>query len=112
VLDIDTQSFRAIKTRAARGNLGFAPLYVFITPPSKEELRRRLTARGTETPEQIKSRMQTAEAEVAFAFSGDGDSTKEPTWDAVLVYDDMAATSTTLRELVLYWHPHLGEPTT
>lgn len=35
-------------------------LLIFVTPPSAEELERRLTERGTETPEVIKSRLARA----------------------------------------------------
>ena len=38
---------------------------VFIMPPSREELRRRLVKRGTETPEQIERRLANAAREVA-----------------------------------------------
>lgn len=37
---------------------------VFIMPPDLDELRRRLTKRGTETPEQIESRIATAAREM------------------------------------------------
>ena len=36
---------------------------VFITPPSFEELRRRLSGRGTETPESVEKRLRIAESE-------------------------------------------------
>ncbi len=37
---------------------------VFIAPPSLEALRERLSARGTDTPEQVQSRLQTAAGEL------------------------------------------------
>jgi len=37
---------------------------VFIMPPDLEELRRRLTKRGTETPQQIEARLVTAAREM------------------------------------------------
>ena len=37
---------------------------IFIMPPDLEELRRRLTKRGTETPQQIESRLATASREM------------------------------------------------
>jgi guanylate kinase len=39
-------------------------LAVFIAPPSREALRTRLVGRGTDAPEQIERRMQTAEREL------------------------------------------------
>jgi guanylate kinase len=38
---------------------------VFIAPPSRETLRRRLEGRGTDTDEQVTRRLQTADAELA-----------------------------------------------
>lgn len=40
---------------------------IFIAPPSMEELRRRLTERGTEKPEVIESRLAKAEEEMQHA---------------------------------------------
>ncbi len=41
-------------------------LLLFVTPPSTEELRNRLTGRGTETEEVIESRMRRASEEAKF----------------------------------------------
>jgi guanylate kinase len=38
---------------------------IFIAPPSLEELKKRLVGRGTETPEEIAIRLETAEIELA-----------------------------------------------
>ncbi len=59
MLEIDPQG--AIQVR---DNFPDAIL-VFIKPPSFEELRRRLVGRGTETPEQVESRLETAKLELA-----------------------------------------------
>jgi guanylate kinase len=40
-------------------------LSVFLAPPSWEDLEARLTGRGTETPEVIKRRLDTARVELA-----------------------------------------------
>ncbi len=63
LIDIDTQGAGAIR---ADGNQDIqqALADVFIMPPSREELRRRLTKRGTETPEQIERRLSDAAREV------------------------------------------------
>jgi guanylate kinase len=45
--------------------------FVFLAPPSVEELVRRLAGRGTETPEQQRERMARAEAEMAAASEFD-----------------------------------------
>ena len=40
---------------------------VFIAPPSLEELRSRLTGRGTEAPEEVEKRLSCAEAELGYS---------------------------------------------
>jgi guanylate kinase len=54
---------------------------VFILPPSLEELQRRLTGRGTDSPEVIQARMERARAEISH---WDG-------YDYVVVNDDVEA---------------------
>ena len=63
LIDIDTQGAAAIR------NCDDPPIRealtdVFIMPPDLEELRRRLTNRGTETAQQIDSRLATAAREM------------------------------------------------
>jgi guanylate kinase len=63
LIDIDTQgaaNIRACDDPFIQGALAD----VFIMPPSLEELRRRLTRRGTETPEQIEIRITNAATEM------------------------------------------------
>ena len=63
LIDIDTQgaaNIRACNDPFIQGALAD----VFIMPPSLEELRRRLTRRGTETPEQIEIRITNAATEM------------------------------------------------
>jgi guanylate kinase len=63
LIDIDTQgatSIREFDDAFVRQALAD----VFIMPPDLEELRRRLTKRGTETPAQIEVRLQTAAREM------------------------------------------------
>lgn len=42
-------------------------LSIFIQPPSVEELRKRLTSRGTETPESLETRVSKASYEMSFS---------------------------------------------
>ena len=63
ILEIDIQGARSVKQRA--GELGIEVMTVFIAPPSFEELERRLIGRGTETPEQQATRLETAKIELA-----------------------------------------------
>lgn len=44
---------------------------IFIAPPSWKELERRLTARGTDTPEKIRQRLERAKVEFATAHTYD-----------------------------------------
>jgi guanylate kinase len=68
----DPQGMRKIKSQLPEA------LTIFIMPPSVESLRRRLTTRGTETPEQREIRLRNAEIEMAAA----------PEYDYVVVNED------------------------
>jgi guanylate kinase len=63
LIDIDTQGAATIRN-CDDPFIRQALTDVFIMPPDLEELRRRLTKRGTETPEQIDSRLATAAREM------------------------------------------------
>jgi guanylate kinase len=68
----DPQGMRKMKSQLPEA------LTIFIMPPSVESLRRRLVARGTETPEQREIRLRNAEIEMAAA----------PEYDYVVVNED------------------------
>jgi guanylate kinase len=57
-LDIDTQGARSVYLR--RRELGFPVRFIFILPPSREELRRRLASRRSESPEEMERRLALA----------------------------------------------------
>ncbi|MFT4263104.1 MAG: guanylate kinase [Nocardioides sp.] len=59
VLEIDLQGARQVRETMPEA------LFVFLAPPSWEELVRRLIGRGTETPEQQERRLETARTELA-----------------------------------------------
>ena len=63
LIDIDTQGADTIR-KSDDPIIREALADVFIMPPDLEELRRRLLKRGTETPEQIESRLKTAAREM------------------------------------------------
>ena len=63
LIDIDTQGAAAIRQYDDRF-VRQALADVFIMPPNLEELRRRLTKRGTETEAQIEVRLRTAAREM------------------------------------------------
>ena len=72
VVKPDPQGMRKIKSQLPEA------LTIFIMPPSVESLRKRLTTRGTETPEQLAVRLRNAEIEMAAA----------PEYDYVVVNED------------------------
>ncbi|MEJ7832795.1 MAG: guanylate kinase [Nocardioides sp.] len=59
MLEIDLQGARLVRDSMP------GALFVFLKPPSWEELVRRLIGRGTETPEERARRLDTARAELA-----------------------------------------------
>jgi guanylate kinase len=59
LLEIDLQGARQVRVRWPDAQ------FVFLAPPSWEELVRRLVGRGTETAEQRARRLETARAEMA-----------------------------------------------
>jgi guanylate kinase len=63
LIDVDTQGAAAIR-QFDDAFVRQALADVFIMPPNLEELQRRLTKRGTETPAQIELRLQTAAREM------------------------------------------------
>lgn len=63
---------------------------VFLKPPSRDELRRRLIGRGTESAEQIAARLQQADVELA----------AESEFDEVIVNDDLHGAAARLLDLI------------
>ena len=75
VFDVDVKGGCNIKDY-----YGGRALSIFIQPPSIEELRRRLTGRGTDTPEVIEDRLAKAAYELTFADR----------FDRIVVNDNLA----------------------
>ena len=73
ILEIDPQG--ALQVRKATEDA----VLVFIAPPSLEELRRRLTGRGTESAEEVEKRLSCAEDELAYRNQ----------YDYIIVNDDV-----------------------
>ena len=59
VLEIEVQGARQVRRTMPEA------LQIFIAPPSADELRSRLVGRGTDEPEDVEARLQTARAELA-----------------------------------------------
>ncbi|GHD02019.1 guanylate kinase [Zhihengliuella salsuginis] len=73
LLEIDLQGARQVKASMPEAK------FVFLAPPTWEELVRRLTGRGTETPEEQQRRLETAKLELA----------AESEFDVTIVNDDV-----------------------
>lgn len=65
ILEIDPQGAMQVRENAPESVL------VFVRAPSEDELRRRLASRGSETQEQVETRMRTAERELQLVGSYD-----------------------------------------
>ena len=61
LFDIDVQGAKQLKKTFYKGN------FIFLLPPSREELVRRLTGRGTDSEEAIAKRLANADGEMAQA---------------------------------------------
>ncbi|KAF3325503.1 guanylate kinase 1-like isoform X2 [Carex littledalei] len=86
ILDIDVQGARLVRARTIEA------IFIFIRPPSFEELEKRLRDRGTETEEQVQKRLRNAKKEM--------EEGKEGLFDHVLVNDDLESCYTNLKKLL------------
>lgn len=73
LLEIDLQGARQVKKTMPEAN------FVFLTPPSWDEMVRRLVGRGTETEQEQQQRLETAKLELA----------AEPEFDHTVVNDSV-----------------------
>ena len=78
ILDIDVKGALNVKK-----SYGEDACLIFVEPPSIPELQRRLLKRGTDTPEQIVTRVGRAEYEISFAPQFDKRVVNEDLHDAV-----------------------------
>jgi guanylate kinase len=86
LLEIDLQGARQVRDSMPEAH------FVFLAPPSWDELVRRLVGRGTETSEERERRLATARAELA----------AEPEFDVTIVNDDVGrATAELVRQMGL-----------
>jgi len=84
VLDVDVNGFEQISKKLPEAKS------VFITPPSMEELEKRLRSRGTESEETIVKRLKQAEHELFYAES----------YDAIVVNDDVARAADEIYKII------------
>lgn len=85
VLDIDVKGGLNVKKL-----YGDHALTIFIQPPSRGELERRLRVRGTETEEAIADRIGKAEYELSFA----------PRFDTIVVNDNLETAAADLHNII------------
>jgi guanylate kinase len=84
LVEIDVQGARQVKAAEPEAFM------VFITPPSLEELERRLRTRGSETDQQVRRRLAKAADELA----------AEPEFDVTVVNDDLETAAREVVEIV------------
>jgi guanylate kinase len=85
VLEIDVQGAKQVKQKLPEA------IAVFIAPPSRQVLERRLRSRGQDSDEAIARRLQTARQEIASSAA----------YDFVIVNDDLERASNELRAIVV-----------
>lgn len=85
IMDIDVKG--GVNVKKAYGDRA---LTIFILPPSKDELERRLRGRATDSEDVIAKRLAKADYELAFA----------PQFDVRVVNDDLASAVDEIRSLI------------
>ena len=97
LLDIDVQGAAQLRALCADSSeFCEACEFIFIMPPSFEELERRLRARGTETEESILRRLANAKGEMEHANE----------YDHIIVNDDLDRAVREFTELILGLRNH------
>lgn len=84
ILKIDVQGADQVRTRRPDG------VFIFLAPPSMEELWRRRQARGAESPQEARARQELAAWEMSFAGN----------YDHVVVNDDLERAVREVEELL------------
>lgn len=86
VLDIEMEGVKQVKASSIDAR------YVFVKPPSMEELEKRLRGRGTEKEESIQKRLAQAKKELEYAETG--------AHDVVIVNEDLETAYKELEDFV------------
>jgi guanylate kinase len=92
ILDIDVQGVRSVKKSSLDCK------YIFIMPPSIDELKSRLVGRGTETEEKIAIRLKNATEEINFGK-------EEGNFDAIITNSDLDSSFVNLLDTIKNWYP-------
>ncbi len=85
ILEIDPQG--ALQVRKATDEA----VLVFIAPPSLEELRNRLTGRGTESAQEVEKRLSCAESELGYRDK----------YDYIIINDDVETAAAKMEAILL-----------
>lgn len=88
LLEIEMQGGMLVKEQFPQAVL------IFITPPSYEELKRRLEGRGTESSEEIENRLARATEEVSYMKS----------YDYIVVNDDLTEAVSRVNDIITNEH--------
>ena len=94
ILDIDIQGVKQVKKS------GISAKYLFIAPPSMDELETRLRGRATEAEDKIQLRVKNAAGEIAF-------SEQPGVFDAILVNKVVDDSFCELLTMLQQWYPTL-----
>lgn len=94
LLDIDIQGAQNVKKSSLDA------YYLFIAPPSMEELEKRLRGRGTEKEDAMQRRLANAKGELDYGM-------EEGNFDAVLVNNDLEMTFERMVRKFREWYPEL-----
>lgn len=92
ILDIDIQGVQKVKVSSLECK------FIFIAPPSMEELESRLRGRGTEAEDKIQIRLKTAHDEMDFGRA-DGN------FDAIVTNGDLDVAYSEIISLLKNWYP-------
>ncbi len=85
ILEIDIQGAAQVKKNCPEG------IFIFISPPSIEELKKRIIKRGSDTQDSIELRMKCAREEMKASFD----------YDYVVLNDDLDKAALMLQSIVL-----------
>ena len=96
ILDIDVQGARNVK----RSDLN--AYFLFIAPPSMEELERRLRGRGTESEEDIIKRLEDAAGELEYGYEAGN-------FDRIVINKDLDTAAVEVSSIIMEWYPTLIE---
>lgn len=96
VLDIDIQGVMKVKKSSLK------PIYLFIAPPSMDELEKRLRGRGTEAEEAVQKRLGNAKKELDYGQQSGN-------FDRIFVNADLKATFEDMAAAFREWYPELDE---